>query len=64
MVEIALITPPIGFNVYVMHNLAPEVELVDIFKGIFPFWLAMGVALFILVLFPDIALLLPNTMFN
>jgi TRAP-type C4-dicarboxylate transport system permease large subunit len=36
----------------------------DIFKGIFPFLLATGVARFILVLFPDIALLLPETMFN
>src|SRR3546814_5139373 len=37
MVEIALITPPIGINVYVMHNLAPDVPLMDIFKGAAPF---------------------------
>ena len=36
----------------------------DIFKGIFPFWIAMGIALLILVLFPDIAMFLPNTMYG
>ncbi len=64
VLEMGLISPPVGVNVFVVKSIADDVPMNDIFKGIFPFWLAMGVALFILVLFPDIALLLPNTMFN
>ncbi len=64
VLEMGLISPPVGVNVFVVKSIAPTVPMNDIFKGIFPFWLAMGLALFILVLFPDIALLLPNTMFN
>ena len=64
VLEMGLISPPVGINVFVVKSIAPDVPMNDIFKGIFPFWIAMGVALFILVLFPGIALLLPNTMFN
>jgi TRAP-type C4-dicarboxylate transport system permease large subunit len=42
---------------------APDVPLEKIFKGIWPFWLAMLVCLLILVAFPQIALYLPNRMF-
>jgi len=62
MVEIALITPPVGVNIYVVKGVAPDIPLEDIFKGTFPF-LAMDfltVALFIAV--PQIVLWLPNTM--
>lgn len=62
MVEIALITPPVGVNVYVVKGVAPDIPLEDIFKGTFPF-LAMDfltVALFIAV--PQIIMWLPNTM--
>ena len=64
VLEMGLISPPVGINVFVVKSIAPTVPMNDIFKGIFPFWLAMGLALFILVLFPDVAMLLPNTMLN
>ena len=64
VLEMGLISPPVGVNVFVVKSIADNVRMNDIFKGIFPFWLAMGLALFILILFPDIAMFLPNTMFG
>jgi TRAP-type C4-dicarboxylate transport system permease large subunit len=64
VLEMGLISPPVGINVFVVKSIAPTVPMNDIFIGIFPFWLAMGLALFILVMFPGIALVLPDTMFN
>jgi tripartite ATP-independent transporter DctM subunit len=58
MVEIALITPPIGFNVYIMHNLAPDVPLMEIFKGVAPFVVISLIFVGILTAFPEIALFL------
>ncbi|MCX7966065.1 MAG: TRAP transporter large permease subunit [Syntrophorhabdaceae bacterium] len=55
-----IITPPVGINVYVVKGLAPEVPLERIFKGITPFLIAMIVATIILIIFPSIALVLPN----
>ena len=64
VLEMGLISPPVGLNVFIVKMIAPDVPMNDIFKGIMPFWLAMVVSLVILVLFPQIALLLPNTMFG
>ena len=62
MMEMALITPPVGVNVFVIKGVAKDVPMYTIFKGIWPFWVAMLVSLFLLTLFPQIALFLPNTM--
>lgn len=62
MVEMALITPPIGMNVFIISGIAPDVPLSDIFRGILPFLLALIVCLIILVAFPQISLFLPSTM--
>jgi TRAP-type C4-dicarboxylate transport system permease large subunit len=43
---------------------APQVELGTIFRGVLPFWLAMIVTLALLIAFPQISLILPNTMFG
>ncbi|MBT6093464.1 MAG: TRAP transporter large permease [Rhodospirillaceae bacterium] len=64
VLEMGLISPPVGVNVFVVKGIAPDVDLNDIFKGIWPFWFAMIVCVAILLLVPDIALLLPNTMFG
>jgi tripartite ATP-independent transporter DctM subunit len=63
VLEMGLISPPVGVNVFVVKGVAPEVPLEKIFNGIWPFWLAMLVCLLILVVFPEIALYLPNRMF-
>lgn len=62
VLEMGLISPPVGLNVFVVKGVAPNVPLSEVYWGILPFWLAMGVCVFLLVLFPDIALILPNTM--
>jgi TRAP-type C4-dicarboxylate transport system permease large subunit len=60
LLEMGAITPPVGINVYVIKGVASDVELGVIFKGVFPFFLAMIACLAILVVFPQIALFLPN----
>ncbi|NNE87688.1 MAG: TRAP transporter large permease [Silicimonas sp.] len=62
--EMGLISPPVGINVFIVKSVAPNVSLGEIFRGVAPFWGAMLVTLLILIAFPQISLLLPNTMFN
>ncbi|MCO4846970.1 MAG: TRAP transporter large permease [Yoonia sp.] len=62
--EMGLISPPVGINVFIVKSVAPNVSLADIFRGVAPFWLAMFVTLIILITFPQISLLVPDTMFN
>ena len=60
--EMGLISPPVGINVFVVKGIAKDVPLGTIFRGIWPFWLAMLVTLALILLFPKIALFLPATM--
>ncbi len=62
VLEMGLISPPVGINVFVVKGLVPNTPIGDIFKGILPFWMAMGVCILLLILFPQIALFIPNTM--
>jgi tripartite ATP-independent transporter DctM subunit len=64
VLEMGLISPPVGVNVFVVKGIAPDVPMNTIFRGIWPFWIAMGVCLAILVAFPEIALFLPDSMFD
>lgn len=61
-VELGLITPPVGMNVFVINSIAREVSLVTIFRGVLPFVLTDIIRLIILVAFPAIVLFLPMTM--
>ncbi len=60
--EIALITPPIGMNVFVLKATLPKVPMATIFRGIIPFVAVDVVRLLILILFPAVALWLPSQM--
>ena len=60
--EMSLITPPVGMNVFVISGVARDVPMALIFRGILPFFLAMVVCLVLLILAPQIALFLPGTM--
>ena len=62
VIEMGLITPPVGINVFVVKGVAAEVPMGTIFRGVLPFWFAMAVCLLLLVLFPQIALFLPGQM--
>ncbi|MBS3906347.1 MAG: TRAP transporter large permease [Syntrophaceae bacterium] len=62
LVEMAMITPPIGMNVYIIAGVAKDVPMETIFKGIFPFCLTLLAFIILLVAFPQIALFLPELM--
>jgi len=61
MSELALITPPVGINVYVMAKVAPDVPLNTIFRGVAPFFIATLGLVVLITLFPQIALWLPHS---
>ena len=62
VLEMGLISPPVGINVFVVKGVAEDVPMGKIFAGILPFWIAMVICVAILVAVPQIAMVLPNTM--
>ena len=62
VLEMGLIDPPVGINVFIVKGLVPDVPMSEIFAGILPFWLAMMVCIAILIVFPEIATFLPDRM--
>jgi C4-dicarboxylate transporter DctM subunit len=62
VVQIGLIAPPVGLNVFVIGGMARDVPMAAIYRGIMPFLVAMLVLLVLLTAWPTLALLLPNTM--
>ncbi|MBS0337343.1 MAG: TRAP transporter large permease [Proteobacteria bacterium] len=62
VVEIGLISPPVGMNLFVLSTLLPEVPTRTVFRGVMPFIVADVVRLAILVAFPVISLYLPSLM--
>ncbi|EKF41487.1 TRAP transporter large permease [Nitratireductor indicus] len=60
--EVGLITPPIGLNLFVINAIAPSIPTRDILWGALPYVLVMFLAILILCIFPDIATWLPNHM--
>lgn len=62
MTEVALITPPVGVNVFVMRGIATDVPMSQIFKGIMPFLVGEFVLIALLIVFPSIATWLPQMM--
>ncbi|MEY2684174.1 MAG: hypothetical protein RJA09_1318, partial [Pseudomonadota bacterium] len=62
IVEIGMISPPVGMNLFVVNSLLPDVKLSTIFKGVWPFVVADIVRLGILIAVPAISLWLPSFM--
>jgi C4-dicarboxylate transporter, DctM subunit len=60
LVETALITPPVGLNLFVVHNLRTQGSMNDVIIGTLPFVAALFVLLLLLALFPGLALWLPT----
>ena len=58
--EIGLITPPVGLNLYVINGIAPNITLGEILRGSLPYVGCMVVGIVLLCLMPEIALWLPN----
>ena len=62
VLEVGLITPPVGLNVFVIRGVSGDIELGTIFAGIVPFLIACVIAVILLVVFPEIALFVPGLM--
>jgi C4-dicarboxylate transporter DctM subunit len=62
--EMGLITPPVGLNLYVVQGIAPDIPLRDILSGSLPYVAVLAVGILLLVLFPDVATWLPNRVFG
>jgi tripartite ATP-independent transporter DctM subunit len=63
--QIAYMTPPFGYNLFLMRAMAPpEITLGDIYRSIVPFVFVMTVAMALLMIFPEIALWLPNKVYG
>ena len=61
VVEIGLVHPPVGMNVYIINRLAVDVPLTETFKGVVPFLISDFIRIIVLVLFPGISLYLVRT---
>jgi TRAP-type C4-dicarboxylate transport system, large permease component len=62
VVEIGLITPPMGLNVFVIAGLARDIPMAHVFRGIVPFLISDVMRIVLLVAFPVMALALPHVL--
>jgi C4-dicarboxylate transporter DctM subunit len=60
--ELGLITPPVGLNLFVINGITPDVKLTTILRGAFPFMMCMVLSIVLLCVFPEIATWLPQAM--
>jgi C4-dicarboxylate transporter, DctM subunit len=58
--ELGLITPPVGLNLFVINGITPDVKLTTILKGAFPFMICMVLCILMLCVFPELATWLPT----
>ena len=62
MVELGVVTPPVGVNVFAIASMTKDVTMYQIFQGVLPFWIAYLVLIVLIILFPQISLFLPSLM--
>ncbi|WP_054301122.1 TRAP transporter large permease subunit [Gemmobacter sp. LW-1] len=63
--QIAYLTPPFGYNLFLMRAFAPrEITMLDIYRSVTPFVVMMAIALALVMIFPQIALWLPQTIYG
>ena len=62
VIEISLITPPIGLNVFVLNAMLPDIKLTEIFRGVIPFVAADLVRVTLIIFIPALSLFLPSFM--
>jgi TRAP-type C4-dicarboxylate transport system permease large subunit len=58
--EIGLIHPPVGLNIYIVNSIAPDVPVMRVMWGTIPYVICMMLAIVILCIFPEIATWLPD----
>jgi tripartite ATP-independent transporter DctM subunit len=61
-VEIGMITPPVGLNLFILRSVAENISMSEIIKGALPYVIVLLIGLVILTIFPQIALFLPSRM--
>jgi C4-dicarboxylate transporter DctM subunit len=64
LVEMGVVTPPFGINLFMMKSLVPDVPLATIYRGVMPFVAADTIKLVLLIAFPALALWLPKLAFQ
>jgi len=64
MVEVGLIHPPVGMNLFVIQAQAPDVKITSIYRGIIPFLVAPLILIVLMFLFPGLALWLPKVLYG
>lgn len=64
VVAMGVITPPVGMNVYIIKGVAPDIPLETIFKGIWPFLIAVIICIMILIAFPQLVTFLPDILMS
>jgi len=64
LVEVGLIHPPVGMNLFVIQAQAPDVKITSIYRGIVPFLIAPLILIVLMFLFPAIALWLPKALYG
>jgi len=60
VVQMGMISPPVGITMFVVKGIAPDIPIETIFKGVVPFCIAVVVLMILLIAFPQIALFLPG----
>jgi tripartite ATP-independent transporter DctM subunit len=63
VVEMGLITPPVGLNVFVINSMAKDVPMIETFRGVIPFLMSDIIRVAFIILFPIITLVLPRLLF-
>ncbi len=60
--EIGLVTPPVGLNLYIVKNIAPDIPMSHVLLGVIPFVIIEGLVIVCVCIWPELALWLPNKM--
>ena len=63
VIEISLITPPVGMNIFVLRAVLPDVPTSTMFRGVTPFWVAGITRVLIVLAVPGVAMFLPNLLY-
>lgn len=62
LIEVGVVTPPVGLNCYVVNGIRPDIPLQSVFRGVAPFLIGEIFIIGVIVAFPDLILLIPNMM--
>lgn len=62
LIEVGVVTPPVGLNCYVVNGIRPDIPLENVFKGVVPFLLGEVIIIGAIILFSELVMFLPNLM--